>query len=227
MAKITGNESRQELPEKVLKLYQAVIELIGEGADIANMKVSEITDRAGIGKGTAYDYFDSKEEIIVYALLFFMEDSLASLENKIWEQKDFEARVIFILDTVDRKAGKGICMMRFINLLFESSQTGELLRATLKGRSKRGQCQPLLIGKRIVEKGIADGEIRQDMPMSYLLYTLVMKFITYHAFVVNGQNLEIATRGQETEGFSEENKVSCAEFRKCILNGIMEEFRAR
>lgn len=46
-------------PQKVLALYQAVIEFINEGCDINTLKVADITGRAGIGKGTAYEYFSS------------------------------------------------------------------------------------------------------------------------------------------------------------------------
>ena len=49
-----------EIPEKVLLIYQAVPQMLKEGADINTLKVSEITERAGIGKGTAYEYFSSK-----------------------------------------------------------------------------------------------------------------------------------------------------------------------
>ena len=41
--------------QKVLAMYQAVIEFINEGCDINTLKVADITGRAGIGKvPTAY-----------------------------------------------------------------------------------------------------------------------------------------------------------------------------
>ena len=42
-------------PKKVLAMYGAVIDLINEGCDINTLKVADITTRAGIGKGTAYE----------------------------------------------------------------------------------------------------------------------------------------------------------------------------
>ena len=56
-------------PEKVLLMYQAVSELLRNQNDIAKIKVADITSRAGIGKGTAYEYFSSKEELIANALM--------------------------------------------------------------------------------------------------------------------------------------------------------------
>lgn len=45
-------ETENELKPKVRALYEAVLELLNENADISTMKVSDITSRAGIGKGT-------------------------------------------------------------------------------------------------------------------------------------------------------------------------------
>lgn len=207
MAKITGKEHRDELPEKVLKMYQAVIALIQEGADIANVKVSDITEKAGIGKGTAYDYFGSREEIIVYALLFYMGELLSAIEEKAWKLTDFRERLEFTMTTVDEQAEGGICTLRFINLLFETSQTGQLLRETLRGMKNDVKCQPFLLGKRVIEKGIADGEIRSDLPVSYMSYVLVTKFVAYMAMAMR-----------------EETKIADTEFKEYIIKGILEEF---
>ena len=62
--KIANYEDIRQLPPKVRQMYIAVIQMLEEGADPANIRVSTITEKAGIGKGTAYEYFDSKEEIV-------------------------------------------------------------------------------------------------------------------------------------------------------------------
>ena len=43
---------RRELAPKVIATYRAVIDLLREGTDVNSLTVSEITGRAGIGKGT-------------------------------------------------------------------------------------------------------------------------------------------------------------------------------
>ena len=40
----------QDPSQKVLAMYQAVIEFINEGCDINTLKVADITGRAGIGQ---------------------------------------------------------------------------------------------------------------------------------------------------------------------------------
>ncbi len=62
----TADHSMYEahIPEKKQAVYDAVCAFIEEGRDTSALTVSEITKRAGIGKGTAYEYFDSKEEMV-------------------------------------------------------------------------------------------------------------------------------------------------------------------
>ncbi len=93
MAKITGKEPMERLPAKAVRLYRAVAALIAEGAVVGTLKVAQITERAGIGKGTAYAYFDTREEIIVYALIFFMEETAKKLEEEIEEKEKFAEKM--------------------------------------------------------------------------------------------------------------------------------------
>ena len=58
---MNGRYENGALPEKVRLLYEAVLAMVTNGWDINRMKVSDITAQAGIGKGTAYEYFSSKE----------------------------------------------------------------------------------------------------------------------------------------------------------------------
>lgn len=223
MGKITGRESKEQLPEKVRRLYQAVAELVEEGADIAGLKVSDITEKAGIGKGTAYDYFDTKEEIIVYALLYDMEESLTQLEEIIWEKETFAEQVELALHTVDKQIGKGACILRFVNLLLDSSQTGAFLRKVLQERMKKEQCEPLLFGRRMLERAVSSGELRDDLPLSYMAYILVTKLVAYLVYTVRS----LGAGGQSgiyTDPLFGERQLSGEEFRGYILKGMLEEF---
>ncbi len=55
---------------KAIAIYEAVLRLMKEKRNITAMTVSEIAREAGIGKGTTYDYFSSKEEIIAKSLIY-------------------------------------------------------------------------------------------------------------------------------------------------------------
>ena len=58
-------------------IYQAALGLIAQGASPAAMKVQDIAQAAGIGKGTVYEYFTSKEEILRGMALYCFDSEIA------------------------------------------------------------------------------------------------------------------------------------------------------
>lgn len=223
MAKMRGGESAGQLPVKVQKLYKAVVELIEEGADAGSLKVSEITERAGIGKGTAYDYFDTREEIIANALMFYMDGAAQRLGQEVWEKENFAQRVELFMDAVDRQTKQGACLLCLVNLVFETSELGLLFRRLLEEHKRKKECLISLVGK-IVEKGVADGEIKKDLPVAYMTYILMTKMVAYAVYTVHRHAAE-QMGGQQCEAVPGA-EISDREFRGYILRGILEEFHA-
>lgn len=219
MEKITGREAKEQLPEKVLLIYRAVLQLLEEGVDLTNLKVSDITRKAGIGKGTAYDYFDSKEDILVYALLFFIENLAERAVAGIWESENLINRLSYVFNSTELKTGESVCMLRFVNLILEPSKTGQLLREKVREREQCGQCMPILIGRQIIEQGIASGELREDLPVGYMVYVLVTKFIAYQIYALHERF--------PREGFANlslRQELTTEEFRELTITGILQEF---
>ena len=60
-------------------IYQAALGLIAQGASPAAMKVQDIAQAAGIGKGTVYEYFTSKEEILQGMALYCFDSEIAHI----------------------------------------------------------------------------------------------------------------------------------------------------
>ena len=50
------------------KIFHGVLRLAADGAELSQLKVQDIADASGMGKGTLYDYFRSKEEIFLGTL---------------------------------------------------------------------------------------------------------------------------------------------------------------
>ena len=91
-------QEMENLPEKEIKIYLAVGELIKEGKDVSNLTISEISNRAGIGKGTTYEYFESKEELIYKALHYFVIDSLKVVLLKMLDEGSFKDKFYSVMD---------------------------------------------------------------------------------------------------------------------------------
>lgn len=89
-----------EPSEKVLQMYEAVHSFMLEKRDISTIKVVDITSAAGIGKGTAYEYFSSKEEIIASAMAYEYKNKITELVNCMFAQSGFKNRVMNVMDWI-------------------------------------------------------------------------------------------------------------------------------
>ena len=197
MGKITGREELEKVPPKVRQMYRAVVELIGEGEEIAELRVSTITGRAGIGKGTAYEYFDSKEEIVACAITYAIESSFRRLETELLEKEDFCGQLEYLLDEIERKDDRKVCFLRFLHLLTDTSDFSDLIRQKLcmesisEGTSRR--YTPTTVFCKVLERARERGELRGDLPMDYMIYSLFSHLMLYMMAVT-------AKQGGGTEG---------------------------
>lgn len=155
----------KETRPKVLALYQGVLELLDEGADVNSIKVSDITAKAGIGKGTAYDYFKSREEIIACALLYDVEQKIEEEKEELDRRQGFSKKVIYAFDWMERRFREQKVFAQILRLTTEGSGLSSTILEELQKRKKAG-CGPLKILMEMCREGKSRGEIRQDIPAS-------------------------------------------------------------
>ncbi len=143
-----------EIPEKVLLIYQAVPQMLKEGADINTLKVSDITDRAGIGKGTAYEYFSSKEELITRALLFHIEKKVNDLESIAEEEIPFSDKIRAILDYLEQNFDDNRVFCMLVRIGTGSYEISEQLKNEYRRMQENFDCHRMeRLIDRIMEQG--------------------------------------------------------------------------
>lgn len=103
-----------EPPEKMLKMYEAVLSFLREERDMGTLKVSDITTRAGIGKGTAYEYFSSKEELITSAMMWGIADKIHELAELLNEKDSFREKCFCIFDWLEAYREYAQVMLRIV-----------------------------------------------------------------------------------------------------------------
>lgn len=175
---MTGLEEFQEIPSKVLQMYDAVIRLIEEGEDASSIRVSTITDRAGIGKGTAYDYFDTKEDIVACAVVFHIQRIFRLLERELQKQETFEKQLAWLLDQIDRESNKKYCFIRMVHILTDNSDFSQQVRQKMMSESFK-RYHPVNVFRKILQQGMDRREIRDDLPMEFMVYTFFSGLLTY------------------------------------------------
>lgn len=158
-------KSFSDLPKKMLLMYEAVIGMIGEGMDVNKIKVSDITARAGIGKGTAYEYFSSKEEIIAGAILYDVECKSAELAHIVEADGSFREKFEKILDymtEVFREKETFCLLVRIGTGSYEISEP--LQREYLKMKRKMGCRVVEDIAESLMRQGVLEGVIKEQNP---------------------------------------------------------------
>lgn len=210
MGKISGLEEVRDIPSKVLLMYEAVEQLIVEGVDLNTIRVSTITDKAGIGKGTAYDYFDTKEDILACAVIFYIRKAMEELNNALAAYDSFLGQVDFLLREIGKGSNKHQCMLRYIHMMTDTSCISRMVQERIHMMEAE---RYLLAGilARMLEKGMKRGEVRKDIPIDYMVYVLFSKILSYILCVFG-------------EGFatSEENRIHSFVYQS-IVNELCEK----
>lgn len=94
--------------EKEITIFEGLINLIESGENPYTITVSDIAKSANIGKGSLYDYFSSKKEIISQALVYFVESEIEIACNRIKSRETFKEKfyeiLFLIVESLDRNA---------------------------------------------------------------------------------------------------------------------------
>lgn len=86
--------------DKKTAIFEAVISLAMEGKSLEALTVSETAARAGIGKGTVYEYFSSKEEMTAAAVWYYMQREITAVREMIPLDQGFQKAVEASMSTV-------------------------------------------------------------------------------------------------------------------------------
>ena len=139
-------------------ILQAAIETFAEKGFAAS-RTRDIASRAGIAEGTIYLYFESKDELLLTAFREAVEEFSASVERLLADERSFLERLESFVESqfvrIERDPGLAAV------LLFESRQTtkfyGGAVREVLRGYASAVE--------RLLESGIATGEVRGDVDL--------------------------------------------------------------
>lgn len=185
MGKINGMEDIRQLPPKVCRMYKAVIQMLEEGMDVSDIRVSTITERAGIGKGTAYEYFDSKEEIVACAILYQMKEIFGWLETALEEQGSFREQLSFLLTEVEKREQHKNCFLRFLHMMTDNSEFNRTLQKKMHTEAFSSYL-PMNVFARAMRRGMEKGELRSDLPLDYMVHCLFSHLLIYMTAVTSG-----------------------------------------
>lgn len=170
------------LPPKKQAIFQAVIVLLDRGLAPDSLKVSEIAAEAGIGKGTIYEYFSSKEEIITQTLVYELETTAEEILEMIRSAGSFEGIVRKLLDWIEENYERKTSFMRLLQLMERMDEIPESIRRELK-RQGHSPCDINHYMLRLAKRGQETGELSDEIPCSMLASSILAALVMYLSYL--------------------------------------------
>ena len=148
---------------------------------IKNLTISQIAKTAGVGKGTIYEYFENKEDIVFEIITMFIsehEKKLYELTDQNINTKDKLFHFFNMLDE-DENCDQQLNIYREFLAISITNGTQEMVDFNIKRRGKFTD----ILGQ-IMKEGVMKGEIHteaQDMVSALLTFKLGLVIETHTA----------------------------------------------
>ncbi len=161
----------QNYPEKERRIFEGVLALAEGGADLHLLTVQDIARAAGIGKGTVYEYFTSKEDILAGTVLYCIEGELDGAERAMQAEISFDgclkgvARLL--AEVLERRLVRYRLMMDSLQRSVSAQPAGKYGQRV---QAQRGRL--VRLARRLIDLGRAEGRIRPEHSDEYCLFVL-------------------------------------------------------
>jgi len=175
---------RDKKTDKVIALYHAVEDFVAEGADLSGMRVGDIAARAGIGKGTTYEYFASKEELVVKAMVYLVGTMTKRIINNMEKQDTFHDKFMLLLEEMEEKVKQRACILKYFHMLGDLNLCEQMQRLLLVS-DEAAKANPMRIIRYLLEEGRKEGIIGGDYSQSYMETVMFSKVIGFVVYVDN------------------------------------------
>lgn len=180
---------------KEVALYESVLSLIDEGAAIGSLKISQIAQRAGIGKGTTYEYFKSKEELIGKALFYNLHKKMENLLEELQKVQGFKNTLYTIFTWMEQHLKDHPFVYQLISMNGIEYRIPEEIRTALLDQTEIAQAfQANLRG--LGEMAKEEGLISKEVPQSLVNVTIAGTLISYMMFLRMEQTVKDVERAQ-------------------------------
>lgn len=114
MTEETKSFMTQAPTAKETAVFEAVLGLLSDGRQFHELTISEIAAKAGIGKGTVYEYFDSKETIFARTLYYCMQNEQRRAEQLLHDAENFQSAVFAVFDLVRETLNNPLSSFRLL-----------------------------------------------------------------------------------------------------------------
>ncbi len=154
------------------RIFQGVLDLARQGKNLYTVKVQDIATAAGLGKGTLYEYFASKEAILANTILWSLDRELAGLEDRLAGQRDFdgmlEAMQQYAVEVLTQRGSSYRMIVGALGGVPGRECPPQQVEAALESQKQR----VMDLARRIIDTGRREGRIDPACTDDYCIYVL-------------------------------------------------------
>lgn len=168
------------------QIMDAFLGLIRQGRSIRSITVQEIATASGMGKGTLYEYFSSKEEILVQTLQYCAAQELTRVERCAEWDCTFEQAVDrFLRECVDET----IELLSMVRLILEQMTQEQLKQMKCAGGHEQMRQRLKTAEAKWFTRGRAEGAIDASLSDEYCELVVVSAVMGLLAYGLAGRQI--------------------------------------
>ena len=165
-------------------IFNSAIKLLESTENQSDIKISDIAKNAGVGKGTVYEYFNSKDELLQLAVIYGIEQQFSQMEN-MRVDGGFRESFTFVMGNLDMKIVNSIIFSKA--LIFRKpakgiDSLGESLFETATRLKKVVFNIFCILAKKAADEGVINPDYT-DSDLYFIIGGILMVIVNYrHSF---------------------------------------------
>ncbi|MGI6152910.1 MAG: TetR/AcrR family transcriptional regulator [Christensenellaceae bacterium] len=170
---------RQEFQPKEIDIFKGIIGLIKQGKPPYALTAAEIAAAAGIGKGTLYEYFSSKDESIEKAVLYHIYESIEGVLRALETRKGFREKYYVLMELIE----KNVASVPYFDLL--NSVMQRHMKTVMCDKETLAELRSIASGviRKLVEAGKEEGLFRAGGDTAYV-YVAIYSALTGYTLLL-------------------------------------------
>lgn len=164
--------TKKQYAAKELLIFEGFKKIITYDSNIENIKVSDIAKAAGIGKGTVYEYFKNKDEIIAKSIIYNFKIEIKNTIEVIKRVSTFKEQCDHLFHY---SINSGKFIFPSLRILYNHVVPTELNSVILEDFEEildlKSQLYNLL--DYVINTGIKENIINKDLDKDYQRYVLI------------------------------------------------------
>lgn len=153
--------------KKEILIFDGFSKLVESGVSINHIRVADIAKSAGVGKGTVYEYFKTKEEVIAKSIIYKMENELNYAIELSSKAIGFEEKCnVGLLHMINSMSEK----LAYFQLVMNSNELHQVFSCLNEEQDKMNSLRDSIFKSLnpTIDIGISEGIINSSLDRHYI-----------------------------------------------------------